>query len=46
MYLRKDKRGKGYGKKALMFIEEFVRQRDYKRLQFKSEMSNPNAMNF
>ena len=37
LYIVPEERGKGYGKKALQFIEEFANERQYKRLQFQSE---------
>lgn len=46
LYLRPDVRGKGYGKQALGYIEKFTAERGYKRLQFQSEATNPNAMEF
>ena len=46
LYLRPDVRGKGYGKQALGYIEKFAAERGYKRLQFQSEATNPNAMEF
>lgn len=46
LYLRPDVRGKGYGKQALRYIEKFAAERGYKRLQFQSEATNPNAMEF
>ena len=46
LYLRPDVRGKGYGKQALGYIEQFAEERGYKRLQFQSEATNPNAMEF
>lgn len=46
LYLRPDVRGKGYGKQALEYIEQFAAERGYKRLQFQSEVTNPNAMEF
>lgn len=46
LYLRPDVRGKGYGKQALEYIEGFAAERGYKRLQFQSETTNPNAMEF
>ena len=46
LYLRPDVRGKGYGKQALEYIEQFAAERGYKRLQFQSEATNPNAMEF
>ena len=46
LYLRPDVRGKGYGKQALDCIEKFAVQRGCKRLQFQSEVTNSNAMEF
>ena len=46
LYLRPDVRGKGYGKQALGYVEQFAAERGYKRLQFQSEATNPNAMEF
>lgn len=46
LYLRPNVRGKGYGKQALEYIERFAAERGYKRLQFQSETTNPNAMEF
>ena len=40
------KRGKGYGKQALSFVEQFAKARGCKRLQFQSEVTNSNAMEF
>lgn len=46
LYIVLEERGKGYGKKALQFIEEFANERQYKRLQFQSEFANRNAKEF
>lgn len=46
LYLDPAVRGKGYGRKALEFIETFAAGRGCKRLQFQSEVTNPNAMEF
>ena len=46
LYLLPDARGKGYGKRAMELIEQFASMRGRKRLQFQSEETNPNAMNF
>lgn len=46
LYLIPDVRGKGYGKKALEYIETFACDKGYKRLQFQSEITNSNAMEF
>lgn len=46
LYLKPSVRGKGYGKQALKYVEEFAAESGYKRLQFQSEATNPNAMEF
>lgn len=46
LYLRPQARGKGYGRQALTFIEELAKERGCRRLQFQSEVTNPNAMEF
>lgn len=46
LYIRPEARGKGYGKQSLEFVEKFAKERDCKRLQFQSEVTNPNAMKF
>ncbi|MBR4861716.1 MAG: GNAT family N-acetyltransferase [Firmicutes bacterium] len=46
LYLRPQVRGKGYGRQALAFIEEFAKESGCRRLQFQSEVTNPNAMEF
>jgi len=46
LYLRPEARGKGYGRKALAYIEEFAQECGCRRLQFQSEVTNPNAMEF
>lgn len=46
LYLKPASRGKGYGKQAMEYIEQFAVQRGCKRLQFQSEETNPNAMRF
>jgi len=46
LYLRPGVRGKGYGRQALVYIEEFAKERGCRRLQFQSEVTNPNAMEF
>lgn len=42
LFIREAHRGKGYGKKALEYVEEL----DCKRIQFHSEATNPNAREF
>ena len=46
LYLQPQVRGKGYGKQALGYIEQFAVKIGCKRLQFQSEETNPNAMEF
>ena len=46
LYLCSEIRGKGYGKQALSFVEQFAKARGCKRLQFQSEVTNSNAMEF
>lgn len=46
LYLLPEHRGKGYGAKAMEFIENYARELGCKRLQFQSELTNPGAMEF
>ena len=46
LYLKPEARGKGYGKRALKYIEEYAEKKKYKRIQFQSELTNPSAMEF
>ncbi|MGN0658814.1 MAG: GNAT family N-acetyltransferase [Emergencia sp.] len=46
LYIRSVYRGKGYGRMALEFIEDFARDKGCLRLQFQSELTNPDAMKF
>lgn len=46
LYLIPEARRKGYGKQALMYIEKYAKDIGCKRLQFQSELTNPNAMEF
>lgn len=46
LYITKENRGKGFGRSALAYIEEYARQLGCKRLQFQSELTNPDAMEF
>ena len=46
LYITKENRGKGFGRSALEQIEEYARQIGCNRLQFQSELTNPDAMEF
>ena len=43
LYLRANARGKGYGKAAMAFIEDYARSIPCRRIQFQSELTNPDA---
>ncbi len=46
LYVGKEWRGRGYGKKALDFIEGYAKEEGCRRLQFLSEKTNPGAESF
>ena len=46
LYLRETIRGKGYGRKAMAVIEEYIKSLGCKRIQFQSELTNPDAEKF
>ena len=46
LYLREGVRGKGYGRKAMTYVEEYAKTIGCKRIQFQSELTNPDAENF
>lgn len=46
LYIKPEARGKGYGKAALWQIEEFAKAKGCQRIQFQSEVTNPNAREF
>lgn len=46
LFIKEEHRGKGYGKKALDYIEEFAKEMGCKRIQFHSEATNPGAKSF
>lgn len=46
LFLLEGCRGKGLGRKALEYIENYAKENGYKRLQFQSEFSNPAAYDF
>lgn len=46
LYLRASVRGKGYGRQAMAYIEEYAKSIGCKRIQFQSEITNPGAESF
>ena len=46
LYIREAYRGKGLGATAMKEIEDYAREAGFKRLQFCSEETNPEAKNF
>jgi len=46
LYIKKEHQGKGHGREAMAFIEAYAMENGYKRLQFQSELTNPNANKF
>lgn len=46
LYLMPEHRGKGYGRQALAYIEELAKEKCCRRMQFQSELTNPEAMRF
>lgn len=46
LFLSGEYRGKGLGRNVMEFIENYAKENGYKRLQFQSESSNPNAHEF
>ena len=46
LFIREEHRRKGYGKKALEYIEDYAKELGYRRLQFHSESTNPAARDF
>lgn len=46
LFLSEEYRGKGLGRNVMEFIENYAKENGYKRLQFQSELSNPNAHEF
>ena len=43
LYIRDDKRGRGIGRQVMKEIEDYAHKSGYRRLQFLSEESNPQA---
>lgn len=46
LFILPEQQGKGYGKKVMQEIEDYARELNYKRLQFQSEETNPQAKDF
>lgn len=46
LYIRDEYRGKGIGKQVMNEIENYAHKKGYKRLQFMSEETNPQAKAF
>ena len=46
LYIKEEYQGRGYGRKAMSLIESYAKNNNYKRLQFQSETTNPNAKGF
>jgi len=46
IYLKEEFRRKGYGKTIMQFVENYAKENDFKRLQFQSTPTNPEAKSF
>ena len=46
LYITEKNRGRGFGRRALELIEDYAREKECRRLQFQSELTNPDAMEF
>ncbi len=46
LFLRPEYRRRGFGRKIIRYIENLTKEQGYKRLQFQSEFSNPEACSF
>lgn len=46
LYIKEAFRGRGFGKVVMQYIEEYGRKQGFKRLQFQSEYTNPDAHKF
>ncbi|WP_312354998.1 GNAT family N-acetyltransferase [Aminipila sp.] len=46
LYIKQEARGKGIGRVMMEYIETLGKEKGYKRLQFQSEDSNPDAHRF
>ena len=46
LFLRPEYHRRGFGRKIMVYIENLAKEQEYKRVQFQSEFSNPNAYAF
>ena len=46
LYITEKNRGRGFGRRALELIEDYAREKECRRMQFQSELTNPDAMEF
>ncbi|QHI71221.1 GNAT family N-acetyltransferase [Aminipila terrae] len=46
LYIKEEHRGNGMGRMVMEYIEQYGREHGFKRLQFQSEHTNPDAHNF
>ena len=45
-YIKSDYQGKGFGRQVMKELENYAREREYKRIQFQYEETNPGAKAF
>ncbi len=46
LYIKSDYQGKGFGRQVMKELENYAREREYKRIQFQYEETNPGAKAF
>jgi len=46
LYIKSDYQGKGFGRQVMKELENYAREKEYKRIQFQSEETNPGAKAF
>jgi len=46
LYIKKEYQGKGHGKEAMLYVETYAQENGYRRIQFQSEHTNPDAKKF
>ena len=46
LFIKEEHQGKGYGKEVMAYVETYANENGYKRLQFQSEPTNPEAKSF